>query len=208
MKKITGIIAVTAIAAFAIMAFRPAAEITPLGIGAAIPMADKPMNDVVSGKEVTLNASKGEMGTLVIFSCNTCPYVIANESRIAESLAMATSMKFGAIIINSNEALREKEDSPEAMKQYATAQKYGCSYVVDVNSELADAFGASRTPECFLFDKAGKLVYHGAIDDSPKEAKSVKERYLSTALTAVSKGEAVPTATSVSVGCTIKRKLQ
>lgn len=208
MKKTTGIIAITAIAAFAIMAFRPTAEVTPLGIGTAMPMADKGMNDVLSGSEVTLNSVKGEQGTLVVFSCNTCPYVVACESRISESLAMAKRMKVGVIIVNSNEAQREKEDSPDAMKQYAAKQKFSCPYVVDVNSALADAFGASRTPECFLFDKTGKLVYHGAIDDSPKDAQSVKERYLASALMSLGKGEEIVTATSVSVGCTIKRKVQ
>lgn len=206
MKKAIGLFSLAAVTAFVISAFRPAGDITPIAIGTTIPMADKAMKDVRSDKDVTLAAQKGEMGTLVIFSCNTCPYVVANESRILESMKMAQRMKFGVVIVNSNEAKRGDDDSQTAMAAYANTQKYSCAYTIDVNSELANAFGATRTPECFLFDKDNKLVYHGAIDDSAKDPKAVKEKYLVNALVAVNKGKAVEKATTVSVGCSIKRK--
>ncbi len=180
-------------------------EIKPIDIGTDLPKADVKLYDVLSGKEFSINDKKGELGTLVIFSCNTCPYVIANESRIRSIQLDAQRMKIGVVIINSNEAKRDADDSKEAMKKYGIAKKFLAPYLVDVNSDLANAFGATRTPENFLFDKDGKLVYRGAIDDSPKEEKSVKAHYLLDAMTAMSNGKEIAVKTTVSSGCSIKR---
>lgn len=174
-----------------------------LGINAPIPMADEKMKDV-SGKEVSLNSSKTAKGLLVIFSCNTCPYVKLSESRIKELSDDCLKQGIGCIIINSNEAQRADEDSFDAMVKYATAQKLSCSYVVDVNSKLADAFGATRTPQCFLFNSKG-LVYKGAIDDNVKDPSLVKTHYLKDAIDAVAKNEAPKLQETKSIGCTIKR---
>ena len=74
-------------------------------------------------------------------------------------------MNVGVVFLNSNEAERNDDEAYAEMKKYAAAQKYNWNYVVDKNSEVANAFGATRTPEYFLFDKRGTLVYHGTIDD-------------------------------------------
>jgi len=76
---------------------------------------------------------------------------------------------------------------------------------VDNNSVLADAFGASRTPECYLFDKEGKLVYHGAIDDSPGDPVQVKKHHLQNAIDEMVAGKEVTTKETRSVGCSIRR---
>lgn len=183
-----------------------AVEIKPIDLGTSIPNADKKMENASDGKWISLNDSKKTNGLLVIFSCNTCPYVIAQESRISDVQKKAERMQIGVVIINSNEDKRTSEDSKDAMKNYASKQKYTAPYVIDSMSVMADAFGATRTPECFLFDKDGKLVYRGSIDDSPKDEPAVKNHYLLDAMTAVSKGNAVAVGTSVSSGCTIKRK--
>jgi hypothetical protein len=182
------------------------AEIKPIEIGTSIPKADVKMYDVLSGSEFSISDKKGTNGTLVIFSCNTCPYVIANESRIADVQANAKRMNIGVVIINSNEAKRDADDSKDAMKTYGTTQKFSAPYLVDANSAMANAFGATRTPENFLFDKDGKLVYRGAIDDSPRDIEAVKTHYLLDAMTALSKGKEIATKTTVSSGCSIKRK--
>ncbi|MEI2737605.1 MAG: hypothetical protein V9F01_02335 [Chitinophagaceae bacterium] len=70
---------------------------------------------------------------------------------------------------------------------------------------LADAFGANRTPECFLFDGEGKLVYHGAIDDNPSDASAVSRKHLVAAIDEINAGKEVSVKESRSVGCTIKR---
>lgn len=182
------------------------ADIKPIEIGTSIPKADLKMYDVISGNQFSINDKKGASGTLVIFSCNTCPYVIAQEARIREIIANAARMDIGVVVINSNEAKRGDEDSKAAMKKYAEGQKYTAPYLVDENSAMANAFGATRTPENFLFDKDGKLVYRGSIDDSPREISDVKSHYLLDAMTALSKGKEIVTKTTVSSGCSIKRK--
>jgi peroxiredoxin len=175
-----------------------------LPIGADMPKADVKMKDI-SGKEITLKDAKKKNGLLVMFSCNTCPYVIKNQDRTNAIAKYALDNNVGVVLVNSNEAMRSGDDSFEAMKSYAKDQGFKWYYVVDEKSQLADAFGANRTPETFLFDKDGKLVYHGAIDDNPSDASSVNRHHLKEAINEMSGGKDISVKTSRSVGCTIKR---
>jgi thioredoxin-related protein len=202
MKKSIQLVSIAALLVAGITAFKPAAN-KELEIGSVIPKADYKMM-AVSGKEVSLTDVKGQNGLLVIFSCNTCPYVKLSEGRIKEMATLAKNNKIGVIAVNSNEAQRNSEDSFDEMKKYATAQGYDFNYVVDKNSELANAFGATRTPHIFLFDKK-ELVYRGAIDDNIKDANDAKEHFLKDAIMAVSAGKPVKTNSSKSIGCSIKR---
>lgn len=201
-KTMIKVLSVIAIVFLTATAFK-LADYTELEIGKAIPSADVKMMDI-SGKEVSLADAKGENGLLVIFSCNTCPYVKLSETRIKELSKLTKANKVGFILLNSNEAQRAEEDSLEEMKKYAKAQGYDFYYTVDKNSAVANAFGASRTPHCFLFDKKG-LAYRGAIDDNIKSASEAKEHYLKDAIVAVGTGKPVKTNSSKSVGCSIKR---
>lgn len=176
----------------------------PLKIGSTLPKADLKMKSV-TGKDISMKDSKKDNGLLVMFSCNTCPYVIKNEERIIAISKFADKMKIGVIILNSNEAYRGNEDSYAAMQAYAKEQKYKWNYVVDKNHEVADAFGANRTPECFLFDKNLVLTYHGAIDDSPSDVTAINRIHLQEAMTEMVGGKEVSVKQSKSVGCTIKR---
>jgi thioredoxin-related protein len=200
MKKL--LFAAMPIAVVALLAMRPAAD--PLPLGSALPKADIKMK-TTDGKEISLNDVKSKNGLLVMFSCNTCPYVIKNQERTKEVCSFAAKMGIGVAILNSNEATRGGSDSYEDMKDYAKEQGYQWNYAVDKNSELADAFGATRTPEVFLFDKAGKLVYHGAIDDNPSDAGSVSRKHLMVAMDEMLEGKEVSQKKSRSVGCGIKR---
>ena len=92
------------------------------------------------------------------------------------------------------------------MKNYAKQQGYTWFYAVDQKSELADAFGANRTPECFLFNKEESLVYYGAIDDNPKDPENVKRPHLKEAINEMLNGKEVTVKTSRSIGCGIKRQ--
>lgn len=206
MRTLKPFVAVIGLSLF-FMAFSLVNVMEPeLTIGSKLPKGDKGMMDV-SGKEVTINSAKTDKGVLVIFSCNTCPYVKLSESRIKEYTDLAIKSGIGAVLINSNEAQRAEgdDDSFDAMKKYYAAQGLTCYYTVDAKSEVADAFGATRTPQCFLFNKEAVLVYKGAIDDNVKDPKAVKNFYLRDAITALAKGEKIATAESKSIGCTIKR---
>jgi peroxiredoxin len=197
MKKIL----LPALAAFGLLAFTSLGD---LPIGSNMPKADTKMKDI-SGKEITLKQAAKKNGLLVMFTCNTCPYVIKNQKRTNEISAYALKNDIGVVLVNSNEAYRNGEDSYESMKTYAKAQGYKWHYVVDQHSEVADAFGANKTPENYLFDSNGKLVYHGAIDDNPSDASSVKRNHLKEAISELINGKEITVKTSRSVGCTIKR---
>ena len=197
MKKISFLLSLFVLT---LVAFKPWSE---LPIGADMPKADLKMKDV-SGKEVSLKEAVKKNGLLVMFSCNTCPYVKKNQQRTRDIAAYALKNEVGVILVNSNAAQRDGDDSFEAMKAYAKGQDYNWYYVADEGNVLADAFGATRTPENFLFNNEGKLVYHGAIDDNPEE-ENVSRKHLQLALDEMLNGKTVSVTKTRSVGCGIKR---
>ena len=176
-----------------------------LPLGADIPKADIRMKDI-SGSLVSLKEARTANGLLVMFSCNTCPYVIKNQGRTKAICTFAKEKGLGVIILNANEGGRNNGESLADMQAYAKQQSYNWYYVLDSDNLLADAFGATRTPECFLFDKNGKLVYHGAIDDSPADITEVKRNHLKLAITELTDGNDIGVKESRSVGCSIRRK--
>ena len=175
-----------------------------LPIGSLLPKADIRVKDV-SGKVISLSQARGTNGLLVMFTCNTCPYVIRNQSRTKEVCGYAGDRQVGVVLLNANEGDRNGGNSFEEMQAYARAQGYAWYYALDDKSVLADAFGASRTPECYLFDKNGKLVYHGAIDDSPGDPNQVKRHHLQIAIDEMLAGKEVSVKETRSVGCSINR---
>jgi AhpC/TSA family. len=176
----------------------------PLPIGSTMPKGDVKLKDI-SGKEITLKSAVKENGLLVIFSCNTCPVVKGYQSRINEVAKWTLDQNIGVVLLNSNEATRGNGDGFEDMQAYAKKENFSWYYTVDKNHELADAFGATRTPEIFLFNKEGKLVYHGAIDDSPSDPSGVIKKHLKTAVEEMLAGKEVTTKETKFVGCGIKR---
>lgn len=174
-----------------------------LALNSPIPMNSAKMKDV-SGTELSLNDIKKDKGLLVIFSCNTCPYVKLSATRIKEYSDFCLANGIGCVLVNSNEAERNEDDSYTEMVKYYTSQNLKCFYVIDEKSQLADAFGAGRTPQCFLFNASG-LIYKGAIDDNVKDPSAVKAAYLKDALKALLNNEKPKVQETKSIGCTIKR---
>ncbi|MFI5154845.1 MAG: redoxin domain-containing protein [Chitinophagales bacterium] len=179
-------------------------KISDLPIGSALPKTNVKLKDI-SDREITLKDAQQKNGILVMFSCNTCPVVRANQTRTNGICKYAAANQIGVVLLNSNEASRGDNESLNEMKAYAKDNGYSWYYAIDKNSELADAFGANRTPECFLFDKNSKLVYHGAIDDSPSDVNSVKRQHLKIAIDEMVSGKDISIKESRSVGCSIKR---
>jgi thioredoxin-related protein len=200
MKKILLVLLPVVIAS----SFAFKSSIDPLPIGASIPNPDKKMKDV-AGMEVSFKDAMNAKGLLVMFSCNTCPVVHAYQSRTIEVCNYARSKDIGMILLNSNEASRDNGDSFSDMKDYAGEQHYTWPYVVDENSVMANAFGATRTPECFLFNAEGKLIYHGAIDDNQNGPDEVTRKHLRIAMDEMLQGKDVAIKKTRSVGCTIRR---
>ena len=157
-----------------------------------------------SGSATTLKGAAKENGLLVMFSCNTCPYVIRNQARTKEVCAYAGRDQIGVILLNSNAGSRDGDNSFTEMQAYAKTQAYQWYYALDDNAVLAGAFGAGRTPECYLFDKNGILVYHGAIDDSPGDPSSIRRHHLQAAIDEMMAGKPVSVKETRSVGCSIQ----
>ena len=181
-------------------------DASKLAIGDKAVHTDVKMLDV-SGEKISLEDAKKDNGVIVLFSCNTCPFVLRWEDRYSELKSWADKNDVGMIVLNSNYQKRNGDDSYEAMKKHAHEKKYDFYYVVDENSLLANAFGGQTTPHAFLFDGQMNLVYKGAIDDSYKSADDVKQAYLKDAVAELGKGQAVSLAETKAQGCSIKRKI-
>jgi peroxiredoxin len=186
-----------------VLAVAPLAHAGALAIGSTIPSADVKMKSV-DGKEMSIADVKGKAGTLVVFTCNHCPFAKMWESRIVELGNAYQSKGIGVVAVNANDPAVAAEDGYDQMVSRAKEKGFSFPYVVDSTSGVAKAFGAARTPEAFLFDKDGKLVYHGAVDDNGQEPEKVENAYLKNALEAVAGGKAVPVAETKSIGCGIK----
>jgi hypothetical protein len=183
----------------------------PLKIGKSAPKSALAMTGV-DGLSRSLNDCKGENGLLVVFSCNTCPFVVGSdqfagwEVQYNDMNKVATANTIGMVLINSNEAKREGDDSMDAMKIRAREKAYNMHYLLDKDSELANAFGAKTTPHVYLFDKNMKLVYTGSIDNSWDSKRTEDTAYLKSALEQLGKGEKITENNTVPRGCSIKRK--
>jgi peroxiredoxin len=181
-----------------------AQKLVSVPIGSKAPLLESKMLSV-SRDSISVKDAMKKNGVLIIFSCNTCPYVIKNQQRNNAIAEHALKNDLGVIIINSNEALRQSEDSYKSMQIYAKQQKYNWHYTVDDNSVIADAYGATRTPEVFLLNATGNIMYKGAIDDNPSDAENVTRQHLKLAIDEMVNNKKIAVKESKSVGCSIKR---
>lgn len=181
------------------------AQADKLNPGDALPAMETKLKNV-NGKDMTLQQASKENGLLIMFSCNTCPFVIKNEQMTKKTMEYAAAHKIGMVIINSNEAKRGDDDSYDAMKKFAKEQGYTVPYLADDNSKVADMFGANHTPEVFLFNNKSKLVYKGAMNDNPGNPDQYKKMFIEDAINALVEGKEVNPKVTKSVGCSIKRK--
>ena len=153
----------------------------------------------LAGDSTDLASVAGKKGTLVIFVSVQCPVSNAYNERM-EALAQEWRARgFAVVGINSN-----RTESPESVAAHAREHGLTLTILKDNDNRLADALGASFTPETYLFDAGGTLRYHGRIDDS-KDASQISKRDLTEALDALASGKTVPVAETKAFGCTIKR---
>lgn len=191
------------LAMVAMMASTPAGN-GELEIGDMLPMMGQEVMDI-SGEATHLRELHSENGLLVIFSCNTCPFVLQWEDRYNDLYEICEKNNIGMVLVNSNEAKRQGDDSMAKMKAKAKAEGYKMKYVVDENHMIADAFGARTTPHVFLFDRDAKLAYRGLIDDNGENKDEVSNHYLADAIGSMMAGEAINPSVTKSIGCSIKR---
>lgn len=157
-------------------------------------------------KKYSIDSFKDKKLLLVIFSCNHCPYVRAYERRIITLQNDYAEKGLQIVAINSNDASRYPEDSFEEMVKRASEIGFNFPYLYDENQEAALKYGASHTPELFLFNEERKLVYIGKIDDNWQEPEKVRSNYLRNAIEEVLAGKDVSVPETYAIGCTIKWK--
>jgi peroxiredoxin len=163
----------------------------------------------VDGKMVSLADYKDAKGFIVIFSCNTCPYVVAYEDRMIELHNAYAKKGFPVVAINPNDPAVSPGDSFEKMQERAKEKNFPFAYVFDEKQEIFPQYGATRTPQVYLLEKTSKgniVRYIGAIDDNFRDAAAVQERFLENAVDAILTKNEVPVKTTRAIGCTIKVK--
>ncbi len=185
---------------FLIISFGIAKE---LELGSGMPEANYMLDDI-SGKKLSLADIQGKYGTLIIFSCNTCPFVIQWEDRYVKIAEEYIPKGIGVIAVNSNVGRFDGDDSIEEMVKHAKKNDYNFPYAQDQKSILARAFGATKTPHIYLFDDNNILVYRGAIDDNARNANKVDEPYLANAIDQLLDGKPIKKPISKAIGCSIK----
>jgi len=143
---------------------------------------------------------------VIIFSCNHCPYVQAYEDRMIALQGQYSKKGVQLVAINSNETQNYPEDNFDEMVKRAKQRGFNFPYLRDENQSVAEAFGATHTPQFFVFDEKRMLRYSGKMDDNWKDSAAVKEPYLRDAVDALLAGKEVKTPETFSIGCTIKWK--
>jgi len=140
----------------------------------------------------------------VVFMCNHCPYVQLYVDRLKELQADFQDRNVTLIGINANDANQHPDDSFENMKIFAANHQLNFPYIRDVAQDVAESFGASKTPEVFLLDQDGRLRYKGLIDDNADDPAAVQVSYLRSAIDQLLNNEPVEPSSTEAIGCAVK----
>ena len=147
----------------------------------------------------------GKKATLIIFMCNHCPFVKAKVEAIKEIHARFRQ-DVNVIGINSNDSVKYPDDSFENMKIVAEEKKIQFDYLVDESQDIAKKYGATCTPDPFLFDKDFKLIFHGKIDNAVKSEDIVTQKTMINNIIKFLDGKSIEKDFDPSIGCSIKWK--
>jgi peroxiredoxin len=158
-----------------------------------------------SGKMFQRTDCAGPAGLLVVFACNHCPFVIHLADALGDFAREISEQGVGTVAINSNDVGKYPQDSPELMPAFAEQHGWKFPYLIDASQETALAYGAACTPDFFLFDAGGKLVYAGQFDDTrPRSDRPVHGGDLREAVRRMVAGEEPMPRQIPSSGCSIK----
>ncbi len=200
MKKIKGIIAITAI--MMLSAFTTVSNGYKVGDIAT----DFNLKNI-DGTMVSLSDYKDAKGFIVIFTCNTCPYAVAYEDRIIALNKKYETKGYPVIAIMPNNPEIQPGDSMEAMKQRAQKKGFTFPYVMDEGQKIYPQYGATKTPQVYVLQKTSKgneVKYIGAIDDNYQDAQAVKTKYVENAVDALMSGQPIKETETRAIGCSIK----
>lgn len=159
----------------------------------------------IDNKMISLSDYKNAKGFVIIFTCNTCPYSVANEDRIIALDKKYKEKGFPVIAINPNDPVAVPDDSFAKMKDRANEKGFTFPYLLDVGQKVYPKFGATKTPYVYIVTKNDmKVKYIGAIDNSSRNPDKVTEKYVENALDALLKGAEIQKKETRAIGCTIK----
>jgi peroxiredoxin len=161
----------------------------------------------VDGLTYTLSQCCGENGTLIMFICNHCPYVIGVIDRLVKTCSRLKEEGIECVAIMANDTEKYPADSYENMQKFAQEHNFSFPYLIDESQDIAKAYDAVCTPDFFGFDKNGILQYRGRLDSAankPAGENTVPELF--NAMMEVKENGSVTAAQTPSMGCSIKWK--
>ena len=159
----------------------------------------------VDGDKISLKDYDDVKGFIIIFTCNTCPYSVANENRIIALQDKYEELGYPVIAINPNDPKAQPGDSFEKMKVRAEEKGFNFPYLFDEGQKVYPKFGASKTPHVYIVSKPEmKVEYIGAIDDSSRDASTVKVKYIETVVDELLAGKTPSITETRAIGCSIK----
>ncbi len=180
---------------------RTESSMLPLGT----PAPDFKLPDTISGETLSFEEIAGSHATLVMFICNHCPFV---KHVLDELVRLGNDYdrdRVGMVAISSNDVTGYPQDRPERMAELARSKHFPFPYLFDQSQNVARAFNAACTPDFYIFDADGRLVYRGQLDDSrPGNDKPVTGKDVRAALDALLAGQPVAEEQKPSIGCNIK----
>jgi len=180
-------------------------ESNMLPLGTKAPVFTLP--DTVSGHMLSLDQLRGEHGTVVLFLCNHCPYVIHVNEELVRIALEYEKLGISFVAISSNDAEKYPQDGPEKMTIHAKEAGYPFPYLYDESQEVARAYDAACTPDIYVFDRDLGLYYRGRLDGSrPNNDLPLTGEDLRDALDRLLAGKAWPERQVPSAGCNIKWK--
>ena len=163
--------------------------------------------DTVTGKALSLKKLKGKQGTVIMFICNHCPFVIHVNKQLVKIANEYNKKGFSFVAISSNDVVNYPQDGPDKMKVHAKENKYPFPYLYDETQDVAKAYDAACTPDIYLFDSKLKLVYRGQLDSSrPENGIPVTGEDLRHALDCLLQNNENTRLQKPSIGCNIKWK--
>lgn len=176
-----------------------------------LPLGTKAPNfnlfDTVSGKTLSLQNLKGENGTVILFICNHCPFVIHVNNQLVALANEFENKGVRFIGISSNDAVNYPQDAPDKMTIHAKDEGYPFPYLYDESQDVARAYDAACTPDIYLFNSKLELTYRGQLDDSrPGNGLPVTGNDLRHALRCLIEHTQNNAVQKPSIGCNIKWK--